>query len=253
MLALSVVIITHNEERNIARCIASVRALSDDIVVVDSGSTDRTVAIASGMGARVSHHPWAGYSAQKNYANALARHDHILSLDADEALSPELTRSIQEAGAAGWSGAYSFHRLTNYCGHWVRHGGWYPDTKVRIFPKAGTRWTGEHVHETLELAPGTPVTLLKGDLLHWSYHTLKDHEQRIERYSDLHAQKLLAEGRRAGWIKRRLSPVVKFIQGYLLQLGLLDGTAGWHIARLSARAVHLKYAKLHQLLQARNA
>lgn len=253
MPALSVVIITRNEERNIARCITSVHALSDDIVVVDSGSTDRTVAIATEMGARVSSRPWAGYSAQKNHANALARHGHILSLDADEALSPELTRSIQQAAAAGWKGAYSFHRLTNYCGHWVRHGGWYPDTKLRIFPKEGTRWTGEHVHETLELPPGTPVTSLKGDLLHWSYHSLADHAERIERYSDLHAQQLLADGKQATWIKRRLSPAFKFFQGYVLQLGFLDGAAGWHIARLSARAVHLKYAKLHQLRKARYA
>ncbi|HMW98477.1 MAG TPA: glycosyltransferase family 2 protein, partial [Flavobacteriales bacterium] len=122
-MALSVVIITRNEERNIARCINSVRTLSDDIVVVDSGSTDRTVAIATELGARVSMHTWAGYSAQKNHANALARHAYILSLDADEALSPELTASIRTAEQAGWHGAYGFNRLTNYCGRWVRHGG----------------------------------------------------------------------------------------------------------------------------------
>ncbi len=250
MLALSVVIITHNEERNIARCIASVCALSDDIVVVDSGSTDRTVSIAADLGARVSDHPWAGYSGQKNHANSLARHAWILSLDADEALSPELTRSIEQAAATGWKGAYRFNRLTNYCGSWVRHGGWYPDTKLRIFPKAGARWQGEHVHETLELDPGMPVTHLAGDLHHWSYHSLADHAERIERYSGLHARQLLADGKRATWIKRRLSPLFKFFQGYVLQLGFLDGAAGWHIARLSARAVHLKYAKLHQLLKA---
>ncbi|HNO03862.1 MAG TPA: glycosyltransferase family 2 protein [Flavobacteriales bacterium] len=247
-MALSVVIITRNEERNIARCINSVRTLSDDIVVVDSGSTDRTVAIATELGARVSMHTWAGYSAQKNHANALARHAYILSLDADEALSPELTASIRTAEQAGWHGAYGFNRLTNYCGRWVRHGGWDPDVKIRIFPKASARWTGDHVHETLELDPGTRVNHLAGDLLHWSYHSLSDHAERIERYSTLHARKMLAEGKRAGWVKRRLSPLFKFVQGYVFQMGLLDGSAGFHIARYSARAVALKYAKLHQLL-----
>lgn len=253
MLPLSVVVITHNEERNIGRCIASVRALSDDIVVVDSGSTDRTVAIATEMGARASHHPWAGYSAQKNHANSLARYAFILSLDADEALSPELTRSIHQAADKGLNGAYRFNRLTNYCGTWVRHGGWYPDAKLRIFPKADAHWQGEHVHETLVLPAAIPVTHLPGDLHHWSYHSLADHAERIERYSTLHARQLLADGKRATWIKRRLSPPFKFFQGYVLQLGFLDGAAGWHIARLSARAVHLKYAKLHQLLHTRPA
>ena len=252
-MALSVVIITQDEERNIGRCIASVRPFSDDIVGVDSGSADRTVAIATELGARVSTRPWAGYSAQKNHANDLARHGHILSLDADEALSPELAASIRAAGAAGWKGAYGFNRLTSYCGRWVRHGGWYPDTKIRIFPKEGARWRGDHVHETLEIDPGTPVTHLAGDLLHWSYHTLADHAGRIERYSGLHARKMLAEGRRAGWIKRWLSPLFKFVQGYVFQLGFLDGSAGFHIARYSARAVRLKYAKLHQLLRERQA
>lgn len=249
MLPLSVVIIAHNEERNIGRCIASVQSLCDDIVVVDSGSGDRTIAIATDMGAKVRFRAWDGYSAQKNHANALAQHPHILSLDADEALSPELTAAIRAAAAEGLRGAYRFNRLTNYCGHWVRHGGWYPDTKVRIFPKAGTRWEGEHVHETLHLPPGTEVTHLQGDLLHWSYHTLGDHAERIERYSDLHAKKLLAAGKRAGPIKRWLSPIFKFIQGYFLQLGVLDGAAGFHIARYSSRAVYLKYAKLHHLLR----
>lgn len=252
-MALSVVIITHNEERNIGRCIGSVRPFSDDIVVVDSGSTDRTVAIATELGARVSTHAWAGYSGQKNHANGLARHGHILSLDADEALSPELASSIRAAAAAGWKGAYSFDRLTNYCGHWVRHGGWYPDTKIRIFPRDGAHWQGDHVHETLELDPGVRVVHLDGDLLHWSYHTLADHAERIERYSGLHARKMLAEGRNAGWVKRWLSPVFKFVQGYLLQLGFLDGAAGFHIARYSAKAVRLKYVKLHELLRERQA
>jgi len=246
-VGISAVIITRDEERNIGRCIASLAGVADEVVVVDAESTDATRAIAERLGAKVAVRPWTDYSDQKNFANGLAEGPYILSMDADEALSPELTTSLLEAKRAGLHGAYRFNRLTNYCGTWVHHGGWYPDTKTRLFPKDGARWEGEHVHEELRLAPGTPVTTLEGDLLHWSYPSVEDHLARIERYSDLHARKLLAAGRRAGPLKRLLSPVVKFIQGYLFQLGFLDGRAGFHIAWYSARAVRLKYEKLHRL------
>jgi (heptosyl)LPS beta-1,4-glucosyltransferase len=247
MVGISAVIITFNEERNIARCIASLRRVADEVVVVDSGSSDGTQAIAETAGAHVVHHPWAGYSGQKNFANTLARCTYILSMDADEALSPELEASLLRVKAKGPQGAYRFNRITNYCGTWVRHGGWYPDVKVRLFPKGRARWEGEHVHEELVLDADLPVTHLHGDLLHWSYHTLDDHRARIERYSDLHARKMLEAGNTGGAVKRWLSPVAKFVQGYVLQLGFLDGSAGFHIARLSARAVHLKYTKLQRL------
>lgn len=250
MELISAVIITRNEARNIGRCITSLQGLVDEVVVVDSESTDETRSIALGLGARVIVRAWTDYSDQKNFANAQARNDYVLSMDADEALSPELMDSLKHAQRAGLVGAYRFNRLTNYCGTWVRHGGWYPDVKVRLFPKAAARWEGEHVHEELKLRSGLPITHLKGDLLHWSYHSLDDHRERIERYSTLHARKMMADGRTAGPVKRWLSPVAKFVQGYLMQGGFLDGAAGFHIARLSARAVHLKYAKLHALRHA---
>jgi glycosyltransferase involved in cell wall biosynthesis len=253
MQSLSAVIITRNEARNIGPCLRALQGVCDEVVVVDAESTDNTRAIAEGHGARVTVRAWTDYSNQKNFANGLATHDLVLSLDADEVLSPELRASILEVKRDGAQGAYSMHRLTNYCGSWVRHGGWYPDTKVRLFDRRQARWEGAHVHETLALAPGTPITLLKGDLLHYSYHTIADHETRIERYSDLHARKMLAEGRQAGVVKLWLSPAAKFLQGYLLQGGFLDGRAGYDIARLSARAVHLKYAKLNALRRAQQA
>lgn len=253
MQPLSAVIITRNEARNIGRCIGSLQGVCEDVVVVDSGSTDGTRTIAQGLGARVVERAWTDYSDQKNFANAQAAHDRVLSLDADEALSPELQASLLAVKHNGLNGACAMHRLTNYCGSWVRHGGWYPDTKVRLFDRRTARWEGAHVHETLALAPGTPITLLNGDLLHYSYHTIADHLERIERYSDLHARKMLAEGRRAGPVKRWLSPVAKFLQGYVLQAGFLDGRAGFDIARISARAVALKYAKLNALHRARTA
>ncbi len=246
-MGISAVIITRNEEANMARCLAGLSGLVQEVVVVDSGSTDDTRRIAEALGARVVERAWTNYSDQKNFANGLATHDHILSVDADEVPSEALARSIREATADGLKGAYRMHRLTNYCGRWVRHGGWYPDTKTRLFPKARARWVGDHVHEVLELTPGLPVTLLQGDLLHYSYRSLDDHRERIERYSDLHAQAMHKAGRRAGLLKRWLSPVAKFLKGYLLQAGFLDGKAGWHIAVLSARAVGMKYAKLRAL------
>lgn len=250
MQGLSAVLITRNEAHNIVRCLRSVKGLCTDVVVVDAESTDATRALAEAEGARVVVRPWTDYSDQKNFANALALNPWVLSLDADEELSAPLRSSVEQAMKVGLSGAYRVKRLTNYCGSWVRHGGWYPDSKVRLFHRDQAHWEGSHVHETLALATGTVVHDLEGDLLHYSYPTLAAHHERIERYSTLHARKLFAAGKHAGWIKRWLSPVAKFVQGYFLQLGILDGRAGWHIARLSARAVYLKYAKLKALHEA---
>ena len=244
---ISAVIITYNEEHNIARCLRSIEGVADDIVVVDAESTDATAAIAEQHGARVTIRKWTDYSDQKNFANALALHPYILSLDADEALSTDLRELILQRKKGGLKGVYRFPRLTNYCGTWVKHGGWYPDRKIRLFPRDGTTWIGEHVHEELQLSPEIPIHDLKADLLHYSYHTVSDHRDRIDRYSSLHAQRMHAAGNKATPIKRWLSPVFKFFQGYFLQLGLLDGTAGFNIAWYSAKAVAMKYRKLKAL------
>jgi len=249
---ISAVIITRNEERNIDRCLRSVHGIADEVILVDAESTDATRAIAASHGAQVHVRPWTGYSDQKNFANSLARHDHILSLDADEALSEALREDLLRRKREGIAGASRLKRLTNYCGHWVHHGGWYPDAKVRLFPKEGTRWQGDHVHEELMLPPGCPVSELHGDLLHFSYHSVQDHLDRIERYSTLHARALHARGKHAPLWKLWLAPAFKFVQGYVLLLGFLDGWAGWRIAVLSACAVRLKYSKLRQL-QGRDA
>ena len=247
MTRISAVIITRNEAHNIARCLASLKQVADELIVVDAHSMDGTPEIAKEHGALVTARAWTNFSDQKNVANALASYPYILSLDADEALSPELASDILRHKAAGLSGAYRLKRLTNYCGKWVRHGGWYPDAKVRLFAAEGALWKGDHVHETLSLPPGTAITELRGDLLHYSYPTVKSHVDRIERYSTLHAQGLHADGRTGGMLKQWLSPVAKFISGYVLQLGFLDGWAGWKIATLSAEAVYLKYRKLQEL------
>lgn len=246
-MELSVVIITFNEERNIARCITSVKELCEEVIVVDSGSTDTTVSIAQRLGASVTHRAWTNYSDQKNHANDLAKGGHILSLDADEAVSTALRSSILKARGKGLKGAYSMHRLTNYCGTWVRHGGWYPDTKVRLFPKGGARWTGEHVHERLKIDPSVPVTLLQGDLHHYSFYSVPEHERQAERFARLAAQGLHAQGKTSGLMQRFFSPLSRFIQGYVLRGGFLDGRAGLTIARISARAKRIKYTELIRL------
>ena len=246
MEKLSIVIITHNEEKNIRACLDAVQGLSDDIVIVDSFSTDKTPEICrSYPHVNFVSHNWEGYSAQKNFANSLAKHDYILSLDADEVISGELKKSIE--AIEKFEAVYEFSRLTNYCGAWVHHCGWYPDAKIRIFPKDGSFWEGEFVHETLVVPGHLPVIRLKGDLLHYSYHTLEDHYRQIERYSTLHAEKMKAEGKQTGFIKQFISPPFKFFRIYFLELGFLDGKAGFDIARISAKAVRLKYQKLKML------
>lgn len=246
-MRISAVIITRNEEANIGRCLESLQGLADEVVVVDAESTDATRAIAMAHGAIVHERAWKGYSDQKNFANALARHGYILSLDADEALGDELRADLLRHSAQGLSGAYRLKRLTNYCGHWVRHGGWYPDAKVRLFPKEGSRWQGDHVHEELVLPNGCAITDLRGDLLHYSYRSVQDHVDRIGRYSALHARSMKERGKQASWWKLWFAPAFRFVQGYVLQLGFLDGWAGWRIAVLSARSVRLKYRKLREL------
>lgn len=244
---LSAVIITQDEEANIVRCITSLADVVDEVVVVDSGSTDRTVELAREHGATVTHRPWTNYSDQKNFANGLAQGRFILSVDADEALSPALREGILRARQQGLSGAYSLARMTNYCGSWIRHGGWYPDIKVRLFPKGKARWEGVFVHETLRLDPGLAITRLKGDLLHYSYTSISDHIRQVDLFTTIGAKGLHERGKRPGFVKLFLSPVAKFIGDYLLRGGFRDGWHGFVIARISAHATFLKYAKLRQL------
>lgn len=247
MPGISAVIITFNEERNIARCIASLQQVADEVIVVDSGSSDNTVRIAKEHGAQVSHRAWTNYSDQKNFANALAKGRYILSVDADEALSDELRSSILEAKRNGLQGAYSMARLTNYCGTWVRHGGWYPDIKLRLFPEEKARWVGEHVHETLQVDSAVETTLLKGDLLHYSFYSVEQHERQAEHFAGLAAKALHARNKRSSLMRILFSPLSRFVQGYFFRGGFLDGKAGFTIARISARAKRMKYTELARL------
>jgi glycosyltransferase involved in cell wall biosynthesis len=246
-MKLSVVIITRNEEGNIGRCLASVRAVADDIVVLDSFSTDGTEAIVREHGARFFQHAFDGHIQQKNRAITYAAHPWVLSLDADEALDDRLAAAIKEVMKAPTADGYTMNRLTNYCGAWVRHGGWYPDTKLRLWDSRRGRWTGINPHDRYELEPGSVTDHLAGDILHYSYNSVEDHYKQVEYFTTIAAKAYLERGRSAPWVKSLFSPVVKFVGDYIFRLGFLDGRTGLTIARISAYATWMKYDKLRKL------
>lgn len=246
MPQLSVVIITFNEEKNIGRCLESIQGIADDVVIVDSFSTDATESISKKYNVNFISRKWEGYSASKNFANAQAKYDWVLSLDADEALSEELKKSILKAKEGNELKTYKFHRLTNYCGSWIKHCGWYPDTKIRIFDRRITKWEGI-IHEKLVIDSKQEAILLKGDLLHYSYYSIEQHYAQTEKFSSLAAQNMFEKGKKASALKMYLSPVVKFISDYIIKLGILDGAAGFTICRISAKHSFLKYKKLREL------
>lgn len=242
---LSVVIITYNEERNIGRCLESVRGVADEVVVVDSFSRDRTREICEAFGARFVERTFAGHVEQKNYANSQARFTHILSLDADEALSEELKVSVVAAKQRWEADAYWVSRLTNYCGTWVRHAGWYPDRKLRLFDRDKVRWGGQNPHDTILPNPNARTAVLAGDLLHYSYYSIKQHLDQINYFTDISSRELALKGEKATILQLVVKPPFRFFHSYILRLGLLDGFAGFCIAMLSAYAVFVKYAKLY--------
>ncbi len=244
---LSVVVITFNEERNIGRCLESVRGIADEVVVVDSFSTDRTGEICRQHGATFLHHPFAGHIEQKNYALSQATHPYVLSLDADEALSPALQQSVRSAKSHWTADAYEMARLTNYCGHWIKHTDWYPDRKTRLFDKRKARWGGTNPHDRVELSPGATQQRIGGDLLHYSYHSVSQHIRQLNYFTDIGARVAFEKGKKAPLSVVLLSPVLKFTKSYFLRLGFLDGYYGFVVCAISAFASFLKYVKLRQL------
>lgn len=242
MTPITAVIITRNEAENIARCIESAKKVVDEVIVVDAYSEDDTVEICEMLGARVFQKRWEGYSNNKNFGNARASHDFILSLDADEVLSDELVESISVAKRQ-LVGVYRFNRLTNYCGKWIYHSGWYPDRKVRLFDRRIAHWEGDFVHEVLAFPEGTPMTHLSGDLLHYSYRSIADHVNRQNRYSELAAQELHDKGYQGSIIKLCFGPLGRFMKSYIVKKGVLDGFYGFVICVMSGFYVFLREAK----------
>jgi glycosyltransferase involved in cell wall biosynthesis len=248
MAKISAVIITLNEEKNIGRCIDSVNDIADDIVVVDSGSTDRTEAICKEKGVRFFIHEWEGYLEQKNYANDLAEFPLILSIDADEALSEQLQESILKVKENCQADGFEMNRMTNYCGKWIRHCGWYPDRKLRLFHRDKFEWGGEKIHENVIMKGSNPVIeRIEGDLHHYSYYNISEHIAQANHFTNLTAELAIDKGKSSGLLKIIFSPFVKFVRDYFLKLGFLDGYYGYIVCRISAQATFMKYSKIRQL------
>ncbi len=247
MCKLSVVIITYNEERNIARCLESVRDIADDIVVVDSFSTDRTAEICSRYGARFIQNKFAGHIEQKNFAARQAKYDHVLSLDADEELSGRLKASIREVRENWTHDGYYFNRLTNYCGQWIRHTTWYPSRKLRMWDRRKGQWGGLNPHDRFHMQKGARTRFLKGDLLHYSYYTINEHLDKIRSFSDTVAWNYFRHRKRSGVFHIFFRPAWRFVRDFFLRLGFLQGMNGIIISVNSAYETFLKYVKLRDL------
>lgn len=243
---LSVVVITLNEESNIERCLNSVQ-WADEVFIYDSGSKDQTVQIAERMGAKVIMGPWLGFGPTKHEAARLAKHDWILSLDADEEVSPELALEIQQRFAQNSLSekvAYRIPRLSNYLNHWVRHGGWYPDYQIRLFHRGFSQWNLNKIHEKVESAQ---IEKLKECLHHFVFKNIEHHIQTNNKYSGLLAQKMWDQGKRFSWFHFMTKPLVKFIECYFIKLGFLDGWVGFFIAKGASYSVFLKWSKLKEM------
>ena len=249
---ISVVIITLNEERNIERCLQSLQGVADEIIVVDSYSTDRTKEICEKYNVKFIEHAFEGHIEQKNYAMQQATFPFVLSLDADEALSDTLRQSIQKikngnSEAYHLADAYKFNRLNNYCGKWIRHGAWYPDTKIRLWNKSKGSWGGINPHDTVVMQTNTKIIHLKGDLLHYTYNSISEHIQQIEKFTTISAEHAKKNGKKVSIPLILLKSKWRFIGDYVFKCGFLDGYYGLVICRINAMTTFLKYAKLRQL------
>lgn len=248
MTLLSVVIITYNEEKNIERCIRSVTDIADEIVVLDSISTDKTREICQSFEkVKFYEQPFLGYIEQKNKALEFATYPHVLSLDADEALSDDLKISISKIKENWVLDGYYCNRLTNYCGKWIKHTDWYPDKKLRLFDKRKGQWEGENPHDKYNLSGKYKTAELKGDILHYSFPSIDHHLNVVKKFSTIMAQEGFRKGKKVGLSKIVISPFWKFIKSYIVRLGFLDGYYGFVIGIISAYATFIKYVKIKEL------
>ena len=247
LLPLSAVIITKNEEKNIARCLESLLSIADEIVVVDSYSTDKTEEICLAYNARFIQHEFKGHIEQKNYAVSQAIYPHVISLDADEALDEEMQNSILEVKKNWQYDGYAMNRVTNYCGKWIWHGNWYPDTKLRLWDKSKGKWGGLNPHDKFIMNSRSRTKKLKGHLLHYSFYSIDDHIHKMDKLSSISAQTYHKKGKKAGWIKIIMSPLFSFVKGYFFKAGFLSGYYGFVIAIIDAHFAFIKYIKLKEL------
>ena len=245
-MEISAVIITYNEEKRLEPALKSLEGIAEEIIVVDRYSDDDTVKIAKKYTDRVFQRKWTNFADQKNFANSKARFRWVLSLDADERLSPKLRDEIklwkeQKSECSG----FSMPRQVFYLGRWIRHSGWYPDRKIRLFCKDKARWEGEYVHESLVIQG--EVKKFKESLYHFTYRNIADHLRRINLFSDLGAQEFYAQNKKCRWYHLAFLPFFRFVRAYLLKAGFLDGFAGFVISVLEGYSVFSRYAKLREI------
>ncbi len=252
MPSVSGVIITLNEEKNIERSIRSLQRVADEIVVVDSCSSDRTPEICKDLGVKFFTQPFLGYVEQKNFALGLASYDHVLSLDADEALSDKLVASILKIKNQWKYDSYRFNRLNRFCGKWMYHTNFYPDRKLRLFDRRKGKWGGVNPHDRVEMQHDATTGFLKGDLLHWMCDSLDEHVETINRFSSIAAREAFERGVSCSAWKVFYKPVWRFIQYYLVKHGFLDGYMGLVVSRHAAFLCFQKYARLRQLILKNN-
>jgi len=250
MLKISAVIITFNEEKYIEQCIRSAAEVADEIVVVDSLSTDKTPEICKRLGVRFIEQPFLGYKEQKNFALKQAANDFVLSLDADEALSVELKNEILKIKASpnnNYAG-YSFNRLNFYCGQWIYHTAYYPERKLRLFDRTKGTWGGLNPHDKFILDPGYKSKRLKGNLLHWFIDSYEEHILKINKFSSISANSYYQAGRTSNFFKIIFNPIFHFFRSYIFKLGILDGFNGFVISSFNSYLCFLKYLKLRSTI-----
>lgn len=248
MFSLSVTIITFNEEHNIERCLKSVQKVADEIIVIDSFSTDKTKAICENFDVKFLTNTFAGHIEQKNYALAQTSYDMVLSLDADEALNQELEKSILNLKTKKAQDSYSFKRLTHYVDKWIYNCGWYPDTKLRLFNKTKGQWGGDNPHDIVKMKdPNISSSILKGHLLHYSYDSISDHINQTNKFTSIAANASFKKGQRSSLFKIFTRPTLKFFKDYFLKRGFLDGRYGFIICCINSLSALLKYSKLYDL------
>lgn len=247
MIKLSVILITLNEERNIKRCLSSVKEVADEILILDSFSNDRTKEIAESFGARVIQKEFEGYVKARREVESLASYEYILAIDADEALSEELQNDILELKKSWKYDGYYVPRKTNYCGQWINHSGWYPDRKLRVYKRGSGEWAGKYVHEKYTLFLSNAAGKLSGDLHHYSYYQEEEHWARADKYARLAAMELFEEGKKTSLFQAYFNSIIKFLRDYIKNLGILDGKKGFIICKITAWGTYQKYMKLYQM------
>ncbi len=247
MKKVSAVIITYNEARNIEACLASLTPVADEIVVVDSYSTDATPEICKKLNVKFIEQAFLGYVEQKNFAMQQAKYDYVVSLDGDESLSKQLQESILAVKNNWQKDGYYCNRFNNFCGQWIKHSDWYPNKKLRVFDRRKATWAGINPHDHIELKRGAKAGNLKGDILHYTYQSYSEFNQKIDYFSSIAAKAYYKLGKKSPWHKSVINPSWAFFKAYFLRLGFLDGYNGFVICVQTANITFLKYSKLREL------